>query len=195
MTTDAVLFARAVARVAYYFINMTKYATAACCSKRAPDADDLSSRVVYRHLAAPISGDSSQFGVLRLAILSFYKCQQVATGGNRWHPRGIHVATGGNRWLLVAVRTAFGMRLGHNQSRQSLYLTSIEESVFCDLPVKLLVKHYRLSIFTPVILWLCAIVLCTYKASCEQYMCVRFYYSKARACRRVVYCMHWMQQQ
>ena len=32
---------RVVARVAYYIINTTKCATAACCSTRAPDADDL----------------------------------------------------------------------------------------------------------------------------------------------------------
>ena len=42
MTTDALLFARVVARVAsYYIINTTKCATAACCSTHAPDADDI----------------------------------------------------------------------------------------------------------------------------------------------------------
>jgi hypothetical protein len=41
MTTDALLFARVVARVAYYIINTTKCATAACCNARAPDADDV----------------------------------------------------------------------------------------------------------------------------------------------------------
>jgi hypothetical protein len=39
MTTDALLFARVVARVACYIINTTKCATATCCSTRAPDAD------------------------------------------------------------------------------------------------------------------------------------------------------------
>jgi hypothetical protein len=41
MTTDPLLFARVVARVAYYIINKTKCATAACCITRAPDADDV----------------------------------------------------------------------------------------------------------------------------------------------------------
>ena len=41
MATDALRFARVVARVAYYIINTTKCATAACCSTRAPDADDV----------------------------------------------------------------------------------------------------------------------------------------------------------
>jgi hypothetical protein len=36
----AAIFARVVARVAYYIINTTKCATAACCSTRAPDAAD-----------------------------------------------------------------------------------------------------------------------------------------------------------
>jgi hypothetical protein len=41
MIIDALLFARVVARVAYFIINTTKCATAACCSTRAPDADDV----------------------------------------------------------------------------------------------------------------------------------------------------------
>ena len=41
MTTDALLFARVVARVAYYIIITTKCATVACYSTRAPDADDV----------------------------------------------------------------------------------------------------------------------------------------------------------
>ena len=41
MTTDALLFVRVVARVAYYIINTTKCATVACCSTRAQDADDV----------------------------------------------------------------------------------------------------------------------------------------------------------
>jgi hypothetical protein len=32
---------RVVARVAYYIINTKKCATAACCSTRAPDTDDV----------------------------------------------------------------------------------------------------------------------------------------------------------
>jgi hypothetical protein len=51
MTTDALLFARVVSRVAYHIINTTKCGTAACCSTRAPDADDLS--VISRRLLTP----------------------------------------------------------------------------------------------------------------------------------------------
>jgi hypothetical protein len=41
MTTDALLFARVVARVAYHISNTTKCATVACCSTHAPDADEV----------------------------------------------------------------------------------------------------------------------------------------------------------
>jgi hypothetical protein len=102
MTTDALLFVRVIARIANYIIDTTKCATAACCSTRAPDADDLSSCVVYWHLAFDRSAGtpvSWEFKTCHSEVYkSFDKWHEVAfmwhSGGNRWH----EVVTGGMRW-------------------------------------------------------------------------------------------------
>jgi hypothetical protein len=101
MTADALLFARVVARVAYwyYIINTTKCATAVCYSTRAPDADDLSSRVVYWNLAFHQSAGTP-------VSWEFKTCH--LTSGNRWQQVAFmwqQVATGGihgNRWQQVS---------------------------------------------------------------------------------------------
>ena len=104
---------RILARVAYYIINTTKCATAACCSTRPPDADDLSSCHID---TLPLTNQRGlrSVGSLRLAIIQW---QQVASSGNKWHP----VTSSGNRCLLVAVRSHFGLRLGgrNNPDRAS----------------------------------------------------------------------------
>jgi hypothetical protein len=78
MTTDALLFARVVARVAYYISNTTKCATAACCcSTRAPDADDvvnLAALLLLHTTYALIHATASRAErrLLRYILLSYY---------------------------------------------------------------------------------------------------------------------------
>ena len=123
MTTDALLFARVVARVAYYIIRIRRsvrllHATARM--RRMPTTCHHASFIdtlpsFDQSAGTPVSWE------LRLAIIQW---QQVATGGiqshpvapvtssgNKWHPVTIQMSSG-NRCLLVAVRSHFGLRLG-----------------------------------------------------------------------------------
>jgi hypothetical protein len=91
----AAIFARVVARVAYYIINTTKCATAVCCSTRAPDADDLSSRVVYWHLAFDQSAGTPVSWEFKTCHFEFF------TRGMQWHPVATR-ASSGNKWQQVS---------------------------------------------------------------------------------------------
>ena len=91
MTTDALLFARVVARVAYYIIITTKCATRVrwmpTTCHHASFIDTLFNKV---------SGFQS-VGSLRLAISVNHLHRPVATSGNKWHP----VTSSGNKWHPV----------------------------------------------------------------------------------------------
>jgi hypothetical protein len=90
------------------------------CSTRARDADDLSSRVVYRHLAFDQSAGtpiSWKFKTCHCPVASSHdsnvQWQQVASSHDsnvQWQ-QVAPVTSSGNRCLLVAVRSHFGLRL------------------------------------------------------------------------------------
>jgi len=105
-------------------INTTKCATDACCSTHTPNADDLSSRVVYWHLAFDQSAGTPVSGILRLANVqsrpvgihmsswhSNVQCHHVAPVTPS-HAQSRPVTPSGARLHLVAVRSHFGLRLG-----------------------------------------------------------------------------------
>jgi hypothetical protein len=100
----------------------------ACAGCRRP----VITRRLLTPCVPPISGDSGQFGSLRLAIsviqtIYIVQWQQVASSHVQWQ----QVAFGGNRCLLVAVRSHTpGSRINPDIPTELIYLTrSVEEQI------------------------------------------------------------------